>query len=154
MSVFVYIFSPQRWQEWDDMGFFFFIYYRSYLSKKKSNVRLWVLRLIDRINAHSRGSAISAVFTTVYRRNLSVASKCLALEVNTGAGVRHMSLNSLHGLRACTAAMITHLTNTEKCQPRALSHVISCVRGRIASPCRFRGLKTYSKRQRSCNQFG
>lgn len=110
--------------------------------------------MIDRINAHSRGSAISAVFITVYRHNLSVAAKRLALEVTMEAGVRHMSLNSLHGLRACTAAMITHLTNTEKCQPRTLSHVISCVRGRIASPCRFRGLKTHSKRQRSCNQFG
>lgn len=134
---------------WD----FFFIYYRSYLSKK-SKVRLWVLRLIDRINAHSRGSAISAVFTTVCRHNLSVTAKRLALEVTMEAGVRHMSLNSLYGLRACTAAMITHLTNTEKCQLRALSHVISCVRGRIASPCQFRGLKTYSKRQHSCNQFG
>lgn len=103
----------------------FFSYITGLIFQKKSKVRLWVLRLIDRINAHSCGSAISAVFTTVYRHNLSVAARRLALEVTMEAGVRHMSLNSLHGLRAYTAAMITHLTNTEKCQPRGLSHVIS-----------------------------
>lgn len=52
--------------------------------QEKSKVRLWVLRLIDRINAHRCGSAISTVFTTICQLLPNVwlyRSRCDAYEL-------------------------------------------------------------------------